>query len=119
MEVRDVNYAQPEELMTPAELAALVAIVFALVLIFAFSRYRRAIRGRILGPFGTQLQVDGNNDPPAIEPAIKAHDLTSTEGGISATDHTERGIDMRKASAKRSIELEVGGGDRPKAPPRS
>ena len=87
--------------MSQTEAGVLVVAVFGLIAIVVLFRFRNA-RIKIKGPGKLGMDVDAS-DPPAI----RAEDVNSRKGGITATDETGRGIDANKVEVEKDIQLKV------------
>lgn len=100
--------------------AVIVVIIFAIVAIAAFLRFRGGGTASLKGPFGTQLDVGGSNHPPGPAGGISARDLKSRSGGITLDEGTGWGIEASKLEAEKDIRLKTSpasSGNDPKAPP--
>jgi hypothetical protein len=62
--------------------------LIALVAIGFFAVFRQRGSAKVRGPFGTELTVDGSNDP---SPAVRVENAKSAAGGLVAEDRTGRG----------------------------
>lgn len=82
-----------------------VILIFALLVIIAFIRFRQRGGAEISGPFGTKLKIDGSNDPPGQKASITAKGITSREGGVLAEETLGRGIEAENVDAKQDILL--------------
>src|SRR5687768_4836908 len=97
-----------------------VIIIFALIAVAAFLCFRQRGSAEIRGPFGTNLKVEGSQDPPPQDVGIRAHDIVSRSGRMKADDQTGRGVDARRVDAYGDVDLSSGqtkGSDDPKAQP--
>jgi hypothetical protein len=83
----------------------IVIIVFAIIIIVAFMIFRTHSKAKIKGPFGIDLEVEGENKPPSSIAGISAANITSREGGVTASDGTGRGVDAKKINAKKDVVL--------------
>lgn len=103
--------------MNATTAALLVIAVFAVVLLYALYRYRGRVHAKVKGPFGTAMNMTAEDAAPT--PAVRGSDLMSRDGAITGVDHTGRGVDVRRADAKKDIRLEVEDSEHPKGRPRS
>lgn len=83
----------------------LIIIIFALIIIGAFFRFRQRGKAEIKGPFGTSLSVQGSNEPSPQQAGITAKGITSREGGVLAEDNTGRGVFAESIDAKDDVLL--------------
>lgn len=83
-------------------------IVFAVVAIVAFIRYRRQGSADFKGPFGLRLRVKGEDTTDVQKPGIRAKDITSHEGGLLAEETTGAGIDLERVDVKTDVKLSSG-----------
>jgi hypothetical protein len=105
--------------MDPTLAPILVIIIFALVLIAAFVIYPR-IKASIKGPFNTGLEVDGSPDESsAPQPAIKAEDIKSHEGGMVADDRTGKGLDVKRVETRDDVLLSSSSSTRTQDDPKA
>ena len=96
--------------------AVIVIIIFALVGVAAFIRFRQRGSAEITGPFGTGLKVKGSNDPAPNDASIQAQGLKSRKGGVVADDATGRGVDVRDVDVESDILLSSKNPERPADP---
>ena len=88
--------------------AALIALgILALVFIAFFAVFRSKGKGKIKGPFGTSLEVEGANEP-AAQPGVRVKDAQAG-GNIRAQDSAGHGVDAEKLKAKGDIDLSTSG----------
>lgn len=80
---------------------ALVAVAFFMVF-----RHRGKLKAQ--GPFNTRLELDGSNEPAPPAPGVRAEDLSSKEGGLTAHDESGRGVDVKRVQTKTDINLTTG-----------
>jgi hypothetical protein len=90
--------------MSKHEAVVIIAGVFGVVLIYAILRYGKRLKAE-LSAFGGRLQLDGSAEQR--NPGVRAHDVESSDGGITGVDRTGRGVDVSKAKAKQTIHLEA------------
>jgi hypothetical protein len=86
--------------MSQTEAGILIVVVLGLVAIFAFLRYGRRARVKIKGPGNTGLDLDASDDPQA---AIRAEDVKSRKGGITATDETGWASTPKRLKSRRTL----------------
>jgi hypothetical protein len=92
--------------------AALIGLgILALVFIAFFAVFRNKGKGKIKGPFGMGLEVEGSNEP-ASQSGVKIKDANAGEN-VRAKDSTGRGVDLEKIKAKGDIEATSSSGDPP------
>ena len=84
---------------TATVLVVALVVVIAIVFLFIF-RGRGKVKMR--GPFKTELDLDGSNDP---KPGVHGENLTSEEGGLTAHDKSGRGVEVKGAHTKKDIDL--------------
>jgi hypothetical protein len=96
-------------------------IILALLIVLAlgfFLVFRRRGRVGLSGPLGTRLELQGSNDPPAPTPGVRARDIESATGSVSARDKSGRGGDVAQVRAHKNVSLSneaPGGSSGPKA----
>jgi hypothetical protein len=79
----------------------IVLAILALVFIAFFAVFRNKGKGKIKGPFGMGIQVEGVNDPP---PATGVRIKDAQAGGdILADNKGAGGVDLEKVKAARNI----------------
>lgn len=96
----------------------LVLALLALVAVAFFMVFRHRGKLKMQGPFNTGLEMDGSNEPAAPGPGVRADDLSSEEGGLTARDESGRGVDVKRVRTKNDINLTTSspeGRDPPKA----
>jgi hypothetical protein len=88
--------------LSTTEAGVLVVGLLAVVVVVAFSLFRRRAKVKIIGPGGTSLDVDASNDP---SPAIRADGVKSSSGGLVADDETGRGVDVKNIDVQNDVRL--------------
>ncbi len=96
--------------------AVIIALgILALVFIAFFAVFRGKGTGKIKGPFGMGIDVEGANNPDSPV-GVRVKDARAG-GNLRAQDATGRGVDAQKLRAAGDIELGSSGGGAP-APPK-
>lgn len=88
--------------------AVAVVGILAIVLVVAFGVYRAGLKGRIRGPFGTELEVGGSNRQEAVPPAIEVNGVKSRKGKARLEDTTGRGVKGRDIDAHGDVDIHSG-----------
>jgi hypothetical protein len=84
--------------------AVIIALVIlALVFVAFFTVFRSRGKGRIKGPFGMGVDVEGANEPDSPV-GVRVKDARAG-GDLRAHDATGRGVDAQKVRAAGDIEL--------------
>ena len=83
----------------------MIALIFALIVIFTLILFRRRIEIVIKGLLGTEFKVSGENNSANQTPGVKAKGITSQAGGVLAQDSTGRGIDVENIVANKDVVL--------------
>jgi hypothetical protein len=85
--------------------------ILALAFLGFFAVFRKKGKGKIKGPFGMGVEVEGSNEH-ASRPGVQLKDAQAG-GGIRATDNTGQGVVAEKLKAGLDIEISNSGGDAP------
>src|SRR5258705_287900 len=87
--------------MDKATAIVIVMGILALVFVGFFAVFRSKGKGKIKGPFGTGLEVEGANDPP---PATGVRIKDAEAGGsVRADNKGTGGVDLEKVKATGDI----------------
>lgn len=89
--------------MDTPTMIVLVMVVFALVAIAAYQRFKKHVKVRIHGPAGTGLELEASDESTTPPPAVKVTDAKSRSGGLTAKDETGRGVEVSKVEVEREI----------------
>ncbi|HVM59453.1 MAG TPA: hypothetical protein VMV72_01175 [Verrucomicrobiae bacterium] len=95
----------------------IVAGIFALALVIVLLSYRRKGKGKITGPFGMKLEVEGANDTPQT-PGVNVENAKSRTGGLSAEDHTGKGANVKGVDVDKDIRVTSSPPSRGPSPPK-
>ena len=95
-----------------AKSAMLIALgILAIVFIVFFLIFRSKGKGKIKGPWGMGIEVEGSNEPVS-KPGVKIKGAEAG-GNVRATDATGRGVDIEDIKAEGDIDVSSS----PGAPP--
>ena len=84
--------------------AILIALgILALVFIAFFAVFRTTGKGKIKGPFGTGIEVEGSNEPQS-KSGVTVEDAQA-KGNVRAKDETGQGVTAKKLKAGGDIDL--------------
>ena len=78
--------------------------IVGLVFVAFFAVFRNKGKGKIKGPFGIGVQVEGSNYPPRTT-GVKVEDAKSRVGSLIAKDNTGRGAEVTKVEVHRDIRV--------------
>jgi hypothetical protein len=93
--------------------AVLISLgILALVFIAFFAVFRTRGKGRIKGPFGMGIEVEGSNESQA-KPGVAVKDAQAA-GNIRVRDTTGQGVVAEKLKAGGDIDLTNSPGSSPK-----
>jgi hypothetical protein len=103
--------------MDPVIGTIVVVAILALVAVGAFFVYRQRIKVDLTGPGGTNLRIDGSNDPAPTKPGIEIDTAIAHKGDVITEDQTARGIKAGRLEAGDTVRttLSQPENDRPKA----
>ncbi len=90
--------------MTGRELAVLIVAVLVLVLIAAILRLRRRSAMEINGPLRSDRGTHVLDTLPT-GPGVRVEDSESRRGGLAAHDDTGRGVEVRRVSVAKDIQV--------------
>src|SRR5687767_2507706 len=85
------------------ESVAIVMAIFAVVVIVVTVVFRQQIKTVFKGPGGMKFKLNASN--PTLGPGVRAKNITSQKGGVTATDETGRGADVDKVNAHRDVNI--------------
>ena len=100
---------------TAIVLVVVLVAVIAIVFLFVF---RTKGKMSMRGPFNTRLEMNGSNAPAPSEPGVRAEDVTSEKGGLTARDEGGQGVHVKKVRTQKDVNLTNApppGGQAPKA----
>ena len=89
--------------------------IFALLVIFFALRFKKQVKAKIEGPFGTSVDVEGSNEQPVPNPGVTVSGAKSHAGGLRAEDRTGRGANVKDVETYGDIQ--VSSDSHPKAEP--
>ena len=93
--------------------AMLIALgILALVFIAFFAVFRNQGKGKVKGPFGMGIEVEGTNESKS-QPGVSAKDIEAG-GSVRAKDETGKGAVAEKVKAKGDVEISSSHGSPPK-----
>ena len=92
------------QIMDKTTVALIGLGIVALAFIAFFVVFRSKGKGKIKGPFGIGLDVEGSNQA-APDPAVTVKDATSRKGGLSADDATGRGANVERVDVESDIRV--------------
>jgi len=84
--------------------AVFVVAILAVIAITALLVFRLRAKVSVKGPFNTGVDVDASNEAPTPTPGVRVERAKSMRGGLTATDRTGRGADVREVSVYRDID---------------
>ena len=86
--------------------------ILALAFIAFFAVFRSKGKGKIKGPFGMGMEVEGSNETRS-SPGVQIKNA-SAGGNLRATDATGRGVNAKNVNAQGDVEISSSGGLPPK-----
>lgn len=85
--------------------AVIVLVTLAVVSVISLLIFRWKNRIRIKGPFDTSLEIEGSNENTRQMPAIRATNVESRRGGLTAHDSSGEGIEIENVKVQEDIDL--------------
>lgn len=86
----------------------IVVAILAIIIVAVLIVFRHRIQIALKGPGGIGLDVNASNKSDSVRPGVTVEDAESRHGGLSATDNTGHGAEVRRVVTEKDILITSG-----------